>query len=409
MNLLGGENVSIEMKAADFIKYLEETKSKNTLKIYKLGLALFSKYYGKSLDQILEERKNDLASGNAIRRKRFLREIEKFHSWLMKEKNKPLNSATTYTHGILQLFRYFEMGVTIPSGSIVGKRKLSTKDFVPTVEQYRAMFRIADSLRDKVIISLGKDLALRIGDFVRIRKDMIPSLDRDAPIPFDLMTEKEDVLAKGFISEETVELLKQYLPSLSEHNPYLFPSANGSKSHLGEEAINRALRKLAKKANVVIPTRKRLRFHAFRKRFLSTCADLSIDVNTAKILVGKNVEASMLAYLSEVRHREAFIKVYEKLRLTEKPKLEPARRNAMQLEKELEDLKRLVHGIIALGGRDMVEKAKKTAEIKNIMLKTKTVREDNLEEMLSEIGEARRKKQQEEYEKLIEENNNNNH
>jgi len=223
------------------------------------------------------------------------------------------------------------------------------------------------------------------------------------------MTEKEDVLAKGFISEETVELLKQYLPSLPEHNPYLFPSKNGSKNHLGEEAINRALRKLAKKANVVIPTRKRLRFHAFRKRFLSTCADLSIDVNTAKILVGKNVEASMLAYLSEVRHREAFIKIYEKLRLTEKPEFKTARRDTTQLEKELEDLKRLVHGIIALGGRDMVEKAKKTAEIKNIMLKTKTVREDDLEEMLSEIGEARWKKQQEEYERIIEENNNNNH
>jgi len=57
----------------------------------------------------------------------------------------------------------------------------------------------------------------------------------------------------------------------------------------------------------------------------------------------------------------------------------------------------------------MVEKAKKIAEIKNIMLRAKTVREDNLEEAISEIGEARWKKQQEEYEKLIEENNNNNH
>jgi len=231
------------------------------------------------------------------------------------------------------------------------------------------------------------------------------------------MTEKEDVLAKGFISEETVELLKQYLSSLPEHNPYLFPSMNGSKNHLGEEAINRALRKLAKKATVVIPTRKRLRFHAFRKRFLSTCADLSIDVNTAKILVGKNVEASMLAYLSEVRHREAFIKVYEKLRLTEKkqekkpiPTTELEKRVA-ELEEKSETQAKLLHGIIAVGGREYLEKAEELLKLERIPYMSEEVEQ---EEVLGEIGQKRieakkklPKQQLEEYRKLIEENNNN--
>lgn len=390
------------MKTQDFVKYLEETKSPNTVKIYRIGLTLFSEYYGKTSDQILEERKNDLASGDAIRRKRFLREIEKYHSWLMKEKKKPLNSATTYVQGIIQLFRYFEMGVTIPSGSIVGKRKLSTKDFVPTTQQYRAMFRVADSLRDKVVISFGKDLGARIGDFVKITKDMIPDLDQEAPISFDLMTQKEDVLAKSFISEETVQLLKQYLPSLPEHNPYLFPSSNGSKSHLGEEAINRGLRKLAKKANVTIPTRKRLRFHAFRKRFLSTCANLSIDINTAKILVGKNVEASMLAYLSEVRHREAFIKVYSKLRLTEKTKEKKPtpttelERKVYDLEEKLANQKRLIHAVYAEFG-DRVEDVRKSLKLEKDQV---FIRDYPTIEELEE-------KQRKEYEKLIEENNNN--
>jgi integrase len=403
------------MKAADFIKYLEETKSPSTVKIYKIGLNLFSEYYGKTSDQILEERKNDLASGDAIRRKRFLREIEKYHAWLMKEKQKPLNSATTYVHGILQLFRYFEMGVTIPSSSMVGKRKLSTKDFVPTTQQYRAMFRVADSLRDKVVISFGKDLGARIGDFVKITKDMIPDLDQEAPISFDLMTQKEDVLAKSFISEETAQLLKQYLPSLPEHNPYLFPSSNGSKSHLGEEAINRGLRKLAKKANVTIPTRKRLRFHAFRKRFISTCADLSIDINTAKILVGKNVEASMLAYLSEVRHKDSFIKVYRKIRLTEEtkerkpiPTTELEKRVA-ELEEKSETQAKLLHGIIAVGGREYLEKAEELLKLERIPYMAEELAQENT---LREVGTKRiehkkklTKEQLEEYRKLIENNN----
>lgn len=47
------------------------------------------------------------------------------------------------------------------------------------------------------------------------------------------------------------------------------------------------LKQLAKKCKIKIPEGKRLRFHSFRKRFLSTCADLKIDPNTAKNLSWK--------------------------------------------------------------------------------------------------------------------------
>ena len=99
--------------------------------------------------------------------------------------------------------------------------------------------------------------------------------------------------------------------------------------------INRTLRKLAEKANVHIPKHKRLRFHAFRKRFLSECANLHIDVNTAKILVGKDVEESMLAYLSEVEHREAFIRLHMRVRLTETEPMRKATKTESELEMEI--------------------------------------------------------------------------
>lgn len=193
--------------------------------------------------------------------------------------------------------------MTIPTGSDISKTVVSTKDFVPTPQQYREMYNVAGDLRSKLIISAGKDLAWRIGDFTKIEKDMLPNLDQDAPIPFDLITEKEDVLAKSFLSQETVDLLKRYLPTLPQDNSYLFPS-NG-EGYFDPESINRILRDLAEKAKIKTPKRKRLRFHAFRKRFLSECANLHIDVNTAKVLVGKQVEKDMLTYLSEVEHREA--------------------------------------------------------------------------------------------------------
>ena len=398
-----------EMTVEAFLRYIKEARSKSTHKSYKYGIDKFVEYFGKTGNEILELRKQDWVSGDLHKKKRFTREIEKFHAWLLK-KGYTINSARNMCLGILQLFRFYEMPVTIPSGSDVSKTVPSTKDFVPSAEQYRAMFTVADKLRAKLIISMGKELGWRIGDFVKIRKEQLPDLDQDVPISFELITEKEDVIAKSFLSQETVELLKQYLPTLPKENPYLFPSKNGKQ--IDTDTVNRILRDLAEKVKIKIPKNKRLRFHCFRKRFLTTCADLSIDVNIAKMLCGKDVELSMLTYLSEVQHRKAFSKVYEVLKLTEKP-LTKRSKTSSELEKRVEDLERLVHGVIALGGRDMVDKARELAHIETIPYQAEEIEEEDL---IKEIGlkrlETQKKLSEEdlkEYRRIIEENNNNNH
>jgi hypothetical protein len=114
----------------------------------------------------------------------------------------------------------------------------------------------------------------------------------------------------------------------------------------------------------------------------------------------------MLAYLSEIEHRTAFIKVYDVLKLTETP-MRKTRESASDLEKRLDELERLVHGIIASGGGEYVEKAKKLTEIDFI-------KNEEQEEKLKEIGtqrleakKNRSKEQLEEYRRIIAENNNN--
>jgi hypothetical protein len=41
--------------------------------------------------------------------------------------------------------------------------------------------------------------------------------------PFDRITEKEKATAKSFLSAETFELLKTYMPTLKAENPYSVP------------------------------------------------------------------------------------------------------------------------------------------------------------------------------------------
>ncbi len=386
-----------------FLDYIKQVKSNNTYKTYRAGLKKFEEFYGKSCDEALQERREDIASGDFERNKRFAREIEKFHAWLLKEKQLSINSARTSTTGILQLFRYY--GMTVQPEGDVRKTVTTTKDFVPTIEQYRSAYNCAD-LQTRVIISLGLDLGWRIGDVLSIQKDQIPHLDQKPPIPFDLITEKEDVLAKSFLSAETVELLKTYIPTLSD-NPYLFPSNN--KKHLTGASINYKLREAFKKAKIKIPKRKRLRYHAFRKRFLSTCADLKIDVNTAKILVGKSVEKSMLAYLSEVQHKAAFKEVREEALSLTNGKLhsEIDMKDAAieKLQKRIEQLEQIQKGMVEIYGEEILEKAMKKLSIAKHSGKPVTVLE-----ALQILGQLKEAEDKAEYEKMIENGNgNNNH
>lgn len=382
------------MNVNNFLNYIKQAKSKSTFNIYKHGIKKFVEWYGKDANTILKERFEDLKSTNQTVRRRFNREIEKFHRQL-KNEGFSQNSAVSYTEGIRALFRFYDMDVKdLPSE--VTRKTVTTKDYVPSVSEYRDMFNCG-SLLDRVIISQALDLGWRVGDFVSQKKENLPNLDRETPIPYDLITAKEEVISKSFLSVQTVQLLKTYLKTLPEDNPYLFP--NGNEGYLNGDSINKRLKVLAKKSKIRTPKGKRLRFHAFRKRFLSECANLKIDINTAKILVGKSVSADMLAYLSEVEHGKSFQEVHERLRLTEVKAVVNAKdREIEALKKKIEEQNIMIQGLLtALGSKEGRAKLEQIDTTKAFAT------------YITELGEEAIRKQKEEYRKLMEENNNNNH
>jgi hypothetical protein len=123
----------------------------------------------------------------------------------------------------------------------------------------------------------------------------------------------------------------------------------------------------------------------------------------------------MLAYLSEIEHRVAFLKVHEALRLTETP-MRKTRESATDLEKRVDRLERLLYGVIATGGGEYVEKARTMLKLEPIGIQPFESTEMEREEILEEVGrrklEAKQKltkEQLEEYKRIIAENGNNNH
>lgn len=57
------------------------------------------------------------------------------------------------------------------------------------------------TFRERVILSLATDLGLRAGDFTSIKKNDLPDLEREPPIPFDIMTEKRRSNSSRFFKQ----------------------------------------------------------------------------------------------------------------------------------------------------------------------------------------------------------------
>ena len=312
-------------------EFLDSVSNKHTKKEYRYGIKKFRDWFNKTPEEILEIRKDDLTprpNENIIeakhRAKRFEREIEKFHAYLI-EKGYAINTARTSTIGIRQLFRYYEMPVQLRTGSRVTKTVKTSKSFPLKIENVRSMFNVAD-LRERIFLSLATDLGLRISDFRNVKKTDLPELNQEPPISFDVMTGKEDVVAHGFLSAETVELLKVYLKTIEKReNPYLFPS-NG-KRPISEDRINSWLKDLASKVGINFQN-KQLSFHCFRKMYLSSSIDSGIGLVAGKKMCGKAIPQSDDTYLTSVKLREKFIQLKKLLRIKQTIKTE----NHEQLE-----------------------------------------------------------------------------
>jgi len=379
-------------------EFLDSVVNPNTRKGYRVGIKKFYEWFGKSPREILEARKDDLTQrpGEDLieyrnRAARFEKEIEKFHGYLLKQ-GYTTNTSRALTIGIRQLFRYYQMPIRMRAGSRVTKTVKTSRNFPLRIEHVRRMFEVAD-LRERVILSMATDLGLRISDFIGIKKGVLPSLTPDPPVGFDVMTGKEEVVAHGFLSAETIELLKVYLPTLQKReNPYVFPS-NG-KRPISDEWLNQLLRKLAKKAQIEL-NQKSLTFHCFRKMFLSTSIDSGIGLTAGKKLCGKAIARSDDTYLTTVKLREKFVQLKKFLTIKQSAKyegniIEKLETVVSKLSEELEQQKTITQAVSGENLKIRNEFKKHVAELNEEIAVARLVGEQ-----IASIGEGVKKWQEE--------------
>ena len=233
---------------------------KNTRNQYRHGITKFCEWYGKSIDEILAERRDDCTARpneNEVdakqRRGRFEKVLESYHAWLGENGYPNYNTRTNYCKGILQIFRYYEMGITLRNGTPLTAITPKLDDYPLMPEHVRAMFHQARSLRSQLLVSLANDLGWRISDVLSIKREELPDLKQEPPIEWLRLTEKEHQVAKSCLSKTSVSLLKEYLKTFDNQiDPYLFfSSSNLSQSGIADDnTINGELRFLAEEAKI---------------------------------------------------------------------------------------------------------------------------------------------------------------
>jgi hypothetical protein len=300
--------------------FLDSFSKKGTRSTYKRGVELFAVFYGKTVDEILAERKNDLTprlNENMIDAKqrvsRFEKLLEQFYFWLEKQGYENKNTRYSFCKGLRQLFRYYNMGITLRTGSPINQVTPKIDDFPLKPEHVKKLFHVAKDLRSKLLVSMGNDLGWRISDVLSIKRDELPNLDQETPIEWIRITQKENQVAKTCLSKTTVLLLKEYMFAFpNEHNPHLFFS-NGST--IDDDTVNRRLKDLAQDSGIALGNLA-LTWHCFRKMIISTAKNLSIDPDIIKLMTGKAVEKSMLPYLNGIDVKAAFTKLQTVLGIT---------------------------------------------------------------------------------------------
>jgi integrase len=378
----------LEMSVQEF---LNSVSNPRTRKGYRFGLNKFVEWFGKPAEEILAMRQKDLTQKpgeNLVeyrnRAARFEKEIEKFHSYLI-ENGYSINSARNMTLGIRQLFRYYQMPVTMRSGSKVSQTVKTTKNFPLTIENVRKMFDVAN-LKERMVLALAVDTGLRISDFLAIKKTDLPPLDAEPPIAFTLLTQKEKIPAHCFISRETVNQLKTYLPTLrKKNNLYLF--ASNGKSNISDEAVSKMLKRLAEKAQIDL-NGKSLTFHCFRKMFLSASIDSGIGLTAGKKLCGKAIARSDDTYLTTVKLREKFIQLKKFLAIKQSPEIENQqieKLSAMvaKLAKELDQQKVISQAVTSENLKIRREFKQRVTELNEKLASARLI-----EEQVVKIGES---------------------
>ena len=307
-------------------KWMSELRNRaeSTKKKYTTVMKSFCEWTGKDAEQIYQERKQDLKSGEIEERMRYERELVHFIEYLKREKNYSTASQQIFWAGVKSFFDVAYLPLSTrkndyPSGQAIGHRSI-TKTELRKLVQLKTM-----SLRSKAIIYCLKDSGLRVSDLIRLRYgDIKKELEKgETVLSIKILTQKSKVLAKTYFGEETTNLLKEYFEArkmgtrriqgenISENSP-LIRRRDNFKPMSRTGVCSLVAMYIGK-----IGFSGELSAHSLRKYTQTQLEVAGLRMNWTKQILGHRLSGVEGSYSrpSDTMLREAYEKAYDKLRI----------------------------------------------------------------------------------------------
>jgi integrase len=244
------DNMSLEEE------WLSSLMGKKTRENYIRGWKSFKQYLGKNPEEILVLRKEE--------GKRFITRLVMFFEYLKKQ-GLSENTARTMIIPLQSFLSYFDVPLRVSNK--LPKLHMKLEDHKLSLEEFQKLYKYND-LSTKAWLSLSRDCPARIGDLLQISPEQIMKGE------FLIKSEKENVIGKVYISEDTKDLFNK--------NPEIPRTQRG---------IDKLLKRACKVSEIP-----EINQHLLRKFWTTIAINLGIQETIIRILTFKTVPESTLTY-----------------------------------------------------------------------------------------------------------------
>jgi site-specific recombinase XerD len=273
------DNMTIEEE------WLSQILGQETRKTYSRTLTNFKEFMQiESTDDLIKLRQSE---------RNFETRIIQYYQWLQKKKEVSANTARNYVIGLQSLFSYIGAGLKLKNK--LPRMHMKIENWKPSIEDLQKIFKLND-ISVKGWMSLSRDVPARMSDLLRITNEQIASGE------FLLLSKKESVVGKCYISEETKVLFEQL-----------------KSAKITLPRTQRGVDKMMENACSIAGLERRINQHLFRKIWISNAINIGIPEMIYKILSFKSVPQEILTYyLDREELKESWKRVIEAMPLESK-------------------------------------------------------------------------------------------
>ena len=383
---------------------------------WKLRLRSFCNWLGKTPDELISERKEDLKSDDSRVRHRAEMSVKRFLKYLSEERQLAPNTRRTYYTAIRSFYKRSYQELTFFRGDGPRAEAVTEGSTAATKEEIERMVEVSKP-RDRALILFIKDTGLAESDVAKLKlrnlgvRDPSEIFTLEPPVTITTKRKKTRVQTLTFLGREGLDALRIHLRirqrgsperkirryGREEKRPGLPPEELTPKSplfrsygtflkagekpeirHLTPHAISVRIRKCAITAGV---WREGYSAHALRRFFQTNLESSGMNQNWIKAMMGHRlpgVEGSYSKPQSEML-RDAYKEAYPYLAISE----------AVEQRSRVEALEHQVEQLLLNGKR-------KDTEIENLKLERNSMAQELKDEMATLraiVDEALRKKQ----------------